>query len=176
MVVLLGGCGNSRTVPPTLGGPALPTGFRAINLPGAGARLSLPRNWILLGTHSRLLLVLDTSGGAVIALWRYPLEGGAPHTAAQLRLARQRVIASARARDRKLRVISAAVARVGGQPAIILDADAHFGSGERRVLSTHVFNGNEELVLEEYAPLASFTTVDRAVFVPVLHSLTLALR
>lgn len=175
-LVLLGGCGNARTPAPVVGSPSLPTGFRVVNLPGAGARLSVPRNWVLLGTHSRQLLVLDTSGGAVISLWRYPLQGPAPNSAQQLQLARQRVIASARTRDRELRVISSSVLRVGGDPAITLDADERIGEGKRRVLSIHVFTATEELVLEEYAPPQLFATVDRAVFVPVLHSLTLVPR
>ena len=175
-LVLLGGCGNSRTPAPVLGSPSLPSGFRVVNLPGAGARLSVPRNWVLLGTHSRELLVLDTSGGAVISLWRYPLHGPAPNTAQQLQLARDRLIASARVHDRALRVISSSILRIGGDPAIRLDADERIGKGERRVLSTHVFNASEELVLEEYAPPQLFATVDRAVFAPVLHSLTLVPR
>ena len=175
-LVLLGGCGNARTPAPVLGSPSLPTGFRVVNLPSAGARLSVPRNWVLLGTRSRQLLVLDTSGGAVISLWRYPLHGPAPSSAQQLQLARHRLIASARARDPALRVISSSVLRIEGDPAIRLDADERIGTGERRVLSTHVFNATEELVLEEYAPPQLFATVDRAVFVPVLRSLTLVPR
>lgn len=173
-IVLLGGCGNSRTPAPQVGAPVLPAGFRALNLPSAGATLSVPRNWVLLGTHSRVLLVLDTSGGAVIDLWRYPLSGPAPTSAEQLMRARQRLIAAARSRDRTMRVISSGVTRIGGQPAITLSADEHIGQRERRIISTHVFTGSEELVMEEYAPQQFFARVDRTVFVPVLHSLTLA--
>lgn len=172
--MLLGGCGDSRTPAPQLRAPAQPTGFQSVSLPSAGARLSLPRNWVRLGTHSHLLLVLDASGGAVIALWRYPLNAPAPQSAQQLQLARGRVISAARARDRSLRVISADVGRVGGQPSVTLVADEHIGQALRRVVSAHVFSRSAELVLEEYAPPQFFGTVDRAVFGPVLRSLTLA--
>jgi hypothetical protein len=175
-LVLLGGCGNSRTPAPTIGAPAVPAGFRVVDVPTAGATLSVPQNWTLLGTHSSSLLVLDTSGNAVIALWRYPVRGSDPQDAPQLQLARQRLIASSRAHDRSLRVISSGVARVGGEPAITLEADEHIGTSERRVFSTHVFEGREELVLEEYAPAQSFATVDATVFSPVRSSLTLAPR
>jgi hypothetical protein len=171
---LLSGCGNSRTPAPQIAGPAQPVGFRVVNLPAAGVRISLPRNWSLLATHPPLQLVLDTSGDAVIALWRYPLTGPAPQGAHQLQLARMRLIASSRARDKSLRLINSAVIRLAGAPAITLEVDEHIGSRVRRVLSTHVFQGSEELVLEEYAPAQGFGTVERTVFSPVLRSLTLA--
>jgi hypothetical protein len=117
--------------------------------------------------------MLDTSGGAVLALWRYPLQGPAPRTARQLALDRRQLIASARSRDRSLRVVSSDIGRISGRPAITLDTDERIGRRERRVLSTHVYGGSEELVLEEYAPSQFFATVDRTVFLPVLHSLTL---
>jgi hypothetical protein len=173
-IVLLGGCGNSRTPAPQVTAPAPPAGFRTLNLPSAGASLSVPRNWVLLGTHSRVLLVLDTSGGGVIDLWRYPLSGPAPHSTSQLQLARQRLISEARTRDPSLTVLSAGLTRVAGQPAISLNADERIGRSERHIVSTHVFKGGEELVLEEYAPPRLFASVDRTVFVPVLHSFTLA--
>lgn len=144
-----------------------------MNLPQAGASLSLPRNWALLRTHSNVLLVLDTSGGAVIALWRYPLHGSAPQGAQQLKLALQRLIASARGRDHSLKVNSSEVTQIAGRPALTIDTDEHIGHGERRLISTHVFGSGEELVLEEYAPPQYFSAVDRAVFASVLHSLTL---
>lgn len=170
-VLLLCGCGNSRTPVPQVRAPALPGGFRVVNLPSAGARLSVPRSWILLGTHSRLLLVLDTSGGAVIALWRYPVEGLTPQGVGQLARARQRLIASARSRDPFMHVLSSSLARISGRPAITLMADERIGTAERRVVSTHVFTRSEELVLEEYAPFQVFRRVDQTAFSPVLDSL-----
>jgi hypothetical protein len=158
---------------PQVGPPALPAGFRVVNLPSAGARLSVPRNWVQLGTHSSLLLVLDTSGGAVIALWRYPLQGPAPQGARQLVRARQRLIASARRRDHSLHVLSSTLGRVSGHPAITLTVDERIGKSQRRVVSSHVFTSSEELVLEEYAPYQAFGRVNRAAFSPVLRSLTL---
>ncbi len=176
VIFLLTGCGNARTQAPQVGAPALPAGFRALHLPGAGASLSVPRNWALLGTHSNVLLVLDTSGGAVIALWRYPLAGAAPRSPQQLRLALQRLIASARGRSHSLKVNSSGVTRIAGRPALTLDTDQHIGHRERRLISTHVFGPSEELVLEEYAPPHYFPAVDRDVFVSVLHSLTFSAR
>lgn len=173
MAALLCGCGNSRTPAPQVSAPAPPAGFRTLNLPSAAASLSVPRNWVQLGTQSRQLLVLDTSGGGVIDLWRYPLSGRAPHGASQLQVARQRLIAAARTRDPSLRVISARVTEVAGHPAISLNAVERIGHVERHIVSTHVFNAGEELVLEEYAPPQFFASVDRTVFVPVLRSLTL---
>ncbi len=133
----------------------------------------MPRNWVLLGTHSSLLLVLDTSGNAVIALWRYPLQGHAPQGVGALGRARQRLIASARRHDHSLHVLSSTLGQVSGRPAIMLTVDERIGKSQRRVLSTHVFTSSEELVLEEYAPYQAFGTVNRAAFSPVLRSLTL---
>jgi hypothetical protein len=121
-----------------------------------------------------VLLVLDTSGGAVIALWRYPLQKAAPQGTQQLKLALQRLIATARGRDHSLKVNSSGVTQIAGRPALSIDTNERIGHGERRLVSTHVFGRSEELVLEEYAPPQYFSAVDRAVFVSVLHSLTLA--
>ena len=158
---------------PQLGPPVHPAGFRVVNVPSADARLSVPRNWVLLGTDSKLLLVLDTSGRAVIALWRYPLQSPAPVGTGQLGLARQRLIASARSHDHSLHVISSTLGQVSGHPAITLTADEQIGKSQRRVVSTHVFTTSEELVLEEYAPYKVFGPVNQATFSPVLRSLTL---
>jgi len=155
------------------GWPDGPTPRRLLNVPAARATLSVPRNWALVGTHNRQLLVVDTSGGAVIALWRYPVHGPAPQSTQQLQFARRRLIATARTRDASLRVISSNLMRVDGHPALALEADERIGAGQRHVISTHVWDGSEELVLEEYAPPEVFGTVNRAVFAPVLRSLKL---
>ena len=174
--MLLSGCGNSRTPVPQVGAPASPGGFNSLKLPEAGASLSVPRSWVLVKSHTPVLVLLDTSGGAVIALWRYPLNGPAPRGNQQLKQDLRGLIASARSRDPSLKVLSSSIVEASGRPALTLNTDEHIGHRERRVMSTHVFGPGEELVLEEYAPPQYFFAVDRTVFLPVLHSLTLASR
>lgn len=71
-------------------------------------------------------------------------------------------------------MIRSALTRADGRPAIALDVLERISGQLRRVRSLHVYAGGAELVLEEYAPPAVFSTVDHAVFSPVTRSLKLA--
>ena len=58
---------------PSVTTPAPPTGFRALSFPAAGLSLQAPSNWAVTAGHGRLLTTVS-SGGAVIALWRFPAQ------------------------------------------------------------------------------------------------------
>jgi hypothetical protein len=83
------------------------------------------------------------------------------------------LVAAARRRDPRLRLIRAGVSAIGSLPAIELDAFEQIAGHTRRVRSTHVFTATSELVLDEYAPPGVFHTVDHAVVSPVKRSLRL---
>jgi hypothetical protein len=167
--VLLAGCG-SRTPTPQLLRPAAPGGFQLMHYSRAGFRLAVPRNWTIAPVHPPLVALI-TSNRAVIALWRYP-HVRPPQTPGALQQLGRRLIAQARSRDRTLRVLSSGTARVDGYPALELQTEERIGAQLRRVSSTHIFGRGVEMVLEEYAPMSLFGSLDRAVFSPVRHSLT----
>jgi hypothetical protein len=182
-LVSLGGCGNSRTPVPDPSQPVQPSSFRTLRYSGSSVALGLKRSWsIEFGAPSNWSIVkrkppvvtVVTSGAAVVALWRYGRKAPVPAGTEAYARVRQELIDVARNRDRSLQLISAKTVRVGSDPGIELDALESIGGQRRRVRSTHVFVAGAELVLDEYAPLAVFHSVDRAVFLPLKRSLRLA--
>jgi hypothetical protein len=170
-LLLLAGCGNSRTTVPSATLPAAPDGFRTLVLHDAGVRLAAPRNWTVSGQHSPLLMTIE-SGGAVIAVWRFARPASAPSGTRALPALRARLLGAVHARDHALSVLRAGGLRVAGASAIDVEAIERIGGRSRRVSSTHVYLRGEELVLDQYAPPAAFAAVDRSVFRPVRRSLT----
>jgi hypothetical protein len=169
-LVTLAACGNSRTPVPSVSTPAQPTTFRALSFPAAGLSLKAPSNWAVTAGHGRLVTTVS-SGAAVIALWRFPSGRPAPAGAAELRQAAQELIKAARARDPSMRLLGSQVTRIGGVPAVELDAVEQIAGQVRQVRSSHLFAARAEVVLEEYAPTRLFPDVDQAVFVPLRRSL-----
>jgi hypothetical protein len=171
-LLVLAGCGNSRTPVPDISRPAPPQGFRTLTLSHAGVSLATPANWTITG-QSAPLVVTFNSGPAVVALWRFARSGPPPTTAAALSRARRALITAVRGRDRAVSVIGSADARVPGAGTITLQVRERIDGRLRRVMSTHVYVRGAELVLDEYAPPAQYAAVARSVFAPVLRSLAL---
>jgi hypothetical protein len=169
----LAGCGNSRTPVPGLTAPVSPAAVQLLSFPAYGIQIKAPRNWQ--NSFSRPPLVATISqSSSVAALWSYPRSTPAPSGAPALAAARARLIAAAQRRDTSFRLIRANVSLVDGYPAIELDAFERINGRPRRVRSTHVFTGTSEVVLDEYAPIALFHTVDHSVFSPLKRSLRLS--
>jgi hypothetical protein len=170
LVLAAAGCGYSRAPAPSLGIPAPPQGFRLLSFPTIGVSLSAPSNWITVAERPPLVTVL-TSGDAVIALWRYARVAPPPAGRAGLGSAIHALIAQVRSRQPQVRVIRTAIVHLGGASGIELDALERIKDQLRRIRSTHLYAGQQEIVLEQYAPPAVFHIVDHAVFSPVRHSL-----
>jgi hypothetical protein len=171
-VVLLAGCGTSRTIVPSLTRPLPPTGFREVRYSQAGVALRAPVNWGDYRSRAPLVASL-ASGNATIALWRYPRTTPPPADAAALEQARQALVAAARARDPGLTVIRSRAVQIDGAGGVELNAIERIDGAVRRVRSTHVYEPGAEIVLEEFAPPALFHWVDHVAFSPVRHSLRL---
>jgi hypothetical protein len=171
-LVLVAGCGNSRTPVTSATQPSAPDGFETLTRPYAGVRFAVPRNWTVTGQRAPLVVTV-ASGTATVALWRFARAAPAPAGSRALAGARVRLIAAARARDRTLRLLGSRLARIDGAGAVELDALETIRGRPRRVSSTHLYVPGAELVLDEYAPPDRFAAVERSVFVPVRRSLAL---
>jgi hypothetical protein len=110
----------------------------------------------------------------MVAVWRYPRMEPAPVTPAALGQARDELVKAARARDHTVKVIRALVTRFDGHDAVELAALEHVAGRSTRVRSIHVFAFGAEIVLDTYAPVSAFHTVDHAVFSPLKRSLRIA--
>jgi hypothetical protein len=172
-LVLVAGCGNTRTPPPSTTQPVQPNGFHTLGYPRSGFALSAPNNW-LVQPKSGPLLTTISSGDAVVAVWRFPRRAKPPAGPKALAAAAQQLIAAAQARDPSFQLIRSKVQTVDGAPAVELAGFERVGGQRRRVRSVHVFGPDAEIVLDEYAPPAAFHSVDHAVFSPVKHSLRLS--
>jgi hypothetical protein len=171
-LLLVAGCGNSRTAVPDVDRPAPPQGFRKLTLASAGVSLITPRNWTVSNQTAPLVLTLN-SGPAVVALWRLARSAPPPASPAALSSTSRALIAAVRRRDPSISQLRATTTRVDGARAIRLEARERIAGRMRRVTSTHVYIDGAELVLDEYAPPAQFPSVARSVFGPVRRSLTL---
>ena len=163
----IAGCGNSRTPIPSMAAPA---GLQKLTFRSQGLSLLAPTNWDITTGHGRLVTVLS-SGDAVVALWRYPSNAPPPSGAAALRETERKLVREVRARDPALEVISTSITRIGGVPAVELDALEQINGHPRRVSSSHLFEPRAEVVLDEYAPPGLFDGVNRSVFAPIRRSL-----
>lgn len=168
--MLVAGCGNERSPAPDLATPKAPRGSVPGVFNAAGLRFRAPGNWDLRGGQAPLVAML-TSGDAAVAVWRYPRTEPLPSGDAQLERARRALLAAARARDRTLKVRRSRTLTLGRIPAVQLLARETIGGRPREVRSTHLYAHGAEIVVDAFAPTASFARVDRAVFLPVLASL-----
>jgi hypothetical protein len=170
----LAGCADSRTAAPDLA-HIQPTGaIKTVDYLNRALHFRAPANWAT-QTGTGPLVVTLGSGPALIAIWRYRRSANEviPIDLPQLRQARAALVGAARGRDSTFRVISSAIVLLGGVPAVELDALETIRGQVRRVRSTHLYTHGTELVVDEYAPVDLFHTVDRTVFSPLLHSVRL---
>jgi hypothetical protein len=153
---------------------AVPTGFRQLAYPIAGYQLKLkvPRNWYTTGAHSPVVVV-TSSGHAVIALWDYTSSAPVPSTVAELSTKRATLLAGIRSRDPGFKLLAAVPTSLDDHPAIALAGIENLNGHAREVSSEHIYLTGGELVLDEYAPPSSFATVFEQAFDPVRASLTL---
>jgi hypothetical protein len=167
---LVAGCGNSRPAAADPGRPAQVTRYRTLTFPAAGAAFSAPANWSVIAGRAPLIAVV-ASGDAVISVWRYPRSPSPSDSARSLasRMASLRAIYSRRpsARVRGTRML-----QVDGAPAIEVDALERVAAGAEQLVSTHVYAGRSEVVLDEYAPSSLFAGPAAPVFARARRSLT----
>ena len=141
-----------------------------MSFPAAGLTLQAPRSWITIDERPPQLLTV-TSGDAVIALWRYVRILPLPRGHAAMSAARRALIAAIEARQAGIRVIRARIVHLGGARGIELNALERVKGQLRRVRSTNLYSGQQEIVLEVYAPAGLFHSVDHSVFSPLRRSL-----
>jgi hypothetical protein len=173
LALALAGCGERRAATPDVTTPQAPVAPQGKSFPAAGVRFQAPQNWRVQAGAAPLVATL-ASGQAIVAVWRYPRTEILPTTKTALRQARTRLIKQARKRDARLRIVASRITRVDHAPAIVLVGQEVVGGQVRVVRSTHVFAHQAEVVVDAYAPPASFPAVNQSVFGPLVASLRLA--
>jgi hypothetical protein len=166
----IAGCGYSRAPVPPLHSPVVPQGFQALSFPSDGVTLQAPEGWTRSEERAPLITTLS-SGDAVVAVWRYVRALPLPRGRTQMAAATQSLISAVRGRQPGTDIVRARVVHLSGVRGIELNAVERIRGQLRRVRSTHLYSGQLEIVLEEYAPVGLFHSVDHSVFSPVRRSL-----
>jgi hypothetical protein len=170
VTVGLAGCGNSRTAPPTLTTPQPSGGLVRHAFTAAGFSIGTPTSWSTTAGSAPLLSVV--SGSATIAVWRYPRTNPhLPRSNSALKRALTALLRAVRARDATFSLVHARVAPVAHRGGLEIVGLETIDGQRREVRSTHFFVRRAEVVVDEYAPPNVFPAVDRATFLPVVHSL-----
>jgi hypothetical protein len=172
-VALLAGCGNDETEPPDTTTPGPRLGSNATTFPQHGISFQAPAGWNVDQGRPPLIVTLAT-GQATVAVWRYPRSEPLPKSQAELKGARDALLAAAKRRDDTFEVVKAAPAKIAGEPAVQIRARETIQGQPRVVRSTHVYAEGAEIVIDAFAGPDDFRRVDAEVFRPLLRSLKLS--
>ena len=167
-VVLLAGCGESRTRVPDLRSAMAPEGTREQDV--AGVTFQRPGNWRPLDPAPPMEGGVR-SNTATVAIWRYPRTEPLPADDAALERARTALLDRVRARNPTFAVRTSELTRLGRARGIQLTGRQTVAGLDYDVRSLHVFSDGAEVVVDAYAPSADFARVDRTVFGPLFASL-----
>ncbi len=171
--IVLAGCGNDRTSPPDIGRILPPNSFRDVQYPEKGIALRAPANWrIFAGNGSQVATI--AIGDGQIAIWRYERSEPVPETRAQLKAARQALVAQVERRDPTFELTSSRLVIKSGTRAVELVGQGTNQGQRRSVRSLHSYKDGVEVVVDAFAPPEDFSRVDKETFGPVTRSLRLS--
>jgi hypothetical protein len=170
---LLVGCGNERTSRPDIGQIVDPGTFRDLKYADLGISLRTPNRWRTFDADAPPQVATIASGDAQIAIWRYERAEPLPVDRAQLKAARQALVAQVEGRDKTFELTSSRLVIKPGLRGVELIGQGT-NQGERRsVRSLHAYANGYEVVIDAFAPPRDFARVDRETFGPVSRSLRL---
>jgi hypothetical protein len=170
VAALAAGCGNDQTQAPDTTTPAPSGGESAASYPQHGIAFKAPAGWNLDQGSGPLVATVQT-GQATVAVWRYPRSEKLPKSMAQLKAARDALLAETRKRDSSFEVIKTAPTEIAGKPAVQIRARETIDGQPRTVRSTHIYSNGAEIVVDAYSDADSFRRVDAEVFRPLLRTL-----
>jgi hypothetical protein len=165
VAALAAGCGSDSTSTSTTAA-ATPGG----HYPAQGISFTAPAGWTVDAGEGNLVATAQ-AGQATVAVWRYPRSQKLPKSQAELKAARDALLAASHKRDVTFEQIKTAPTTVAGKPAVQIRAREHIAGQPRTVRSTHIYADGAEIVVDAYADADSFRQTDAAVFRPLLRSL-----
>ena len=172
-VILLAGCGNERTPRPDIGQIVAPGTFRDVRYADLGLSIKAPNRWRLFAADAPPQVATIASGDAQIAIWRYQRSEPLPVDRAQLKAAREALVAQVEGRDKTFELTSSRLVIKPGLRGVELIGQGS-NQGERRsVRSLHAYANGYEVVVDAFAPPRDFARVDKETFGPVSRSLRL---
>jgi hypothetical protein len=163
------GCGNDPSKPPAVGTPKQAFGWVDHDIPTEGVRFQRPSAWRLTPGDPPLLATIS-SGQVTISVWRYPRNEPLPETTEQLDVARDALLAAAKARDSSFKVIKAKGTRAAHHPAVVIIGDETVAGQPRRVRSTHIYAESSEVVIDAFAPADQYAAVEDPIIRTLVRS------
>lgn len=156
---VLGACGNEPKNPPVVTTPKDAFGFVDYGRPEQGIAFQRPSAWRITPGTAPLLATMN-SGLVTISVWRYPRNEPLPETLEELTVAKDALVAAAKARDPSFTVIKAKGTRAAHHPAVVIVADETVAGQPRRVRSTHIYAAASEVVIDAFAPEDQYALVE----------------
>ena len=163
------GCGNDPAKPPAVTNPKPAFGWQDFDIPAQGVKFQRPTAWRITPGDAPLLATLS-SGLVTISVWRYPRNEPLPKTPEELDVAKDALVAAAKARDPSFKVIKAKGTRAAHEPAVVIIGDETVAGQPRRVRSTHIYSNASEVVVDAFAPKDQYAKVEDPIIRPLVRS------
>jgi hypothetical protein len=164
---LAAGCGGDASSSPTTASsvPSVSGSY-----PAQGIRFTPPDGWSVAQGSGSLVATVQ-AGSSTVAVWRFARSERLPKSKAELKAARDGLLAVSRKHDRTFDEIKTAPTTVAGNPAVQIRARETIAGQPRTVRSTHIYADGSEIVVQAYSEAGTFRKVDADVFRPLLRSL-----
>jgi hypothetical protein len=170
VIALLAGCGTQPLAAPDPLRVREPGRSVTLHDPRTGLRFSAPLNWVKrIRTNPGIFRI--ASGAADVSGWAYPRSEKLPQTDAELRTARDALVAQAMRRNGSFKLSSSRITKIAGAPAIELRGTQRILGRTIQTHSIHVYRVPGEYVFEALAPSSSFAIADQEVLAPLVRSL-----
>jgi hypothetical protein len=166
LAAVAAGCGGTSSNDTTSPAATKPSG----RYPAAGISFTPPSGWSTDNGRGKLVATVQ-AGQATVAVWRYPRQQRLPKSQAELKAARDALLAAERQRDASFAEIKTAPTTIAGMPAVQIRARETIAGQPRTVRSTHIYAHGAEIIVDAYADADSFRQIDAKVFRPLLRSL-----
>jgi hypothetical protein len=170
-LLVCAGCGNARSQPPGLAQLAAPISLINFTAPGGDVSFGHPSSWLVAaGTLPEVAQM--SSGDAVATVYAYP-RTDLSLSAAGAEASRQRLIASLHQRAPAFDVQSSRLRMVDGAQAVEIVGRGMIAGHRVRTLSTHVYKGAAEYVIDAYSRPKFFGQARTEAFDPMLATMRL---
>jgi hypothetical protein len=170
LTAVLVACGNDKTAAPKVSAIPAPKGFRDAEYTKEGIRLRVPTNWrIVTGETPQVATI--AAGDGQIGVWRFPRKEPLPETPIQLNAARNALILQVQKRDPTFTVTSSRIVMKPRLKAVEIIGIGTNQGLQRSQRSLHAYAYGGEIVVDGFAPIKQFDSVDKQTLSKVARSL-----
>jgi hypothetical protein len=170
LAALLVACGNEKTPSPNVSAIPKPKGFRDAEYTKDGIRLRVPTNWRIVPGETPQIATI-AAGDGQIGVWRFPRKEPLPETPIQLNAARNALILQVQKRDPTFTVTSSRIVIKPKLRAVEIIGIGTNQGLQRSQRSLHAYAYGGEIVIDGFAPIKQFDSVDKQTLSKVARSL-----